>query len=160
MGGHQIQTASRDFPVRLAIGLLLISAMLGNHACTSMESGVGPASGEAAFAQTVKPLLEHRCAWCHDNEAPTAGLNLQDRDLVLNPSLGFLVPGKPDQSSLYQAVERDSRHMNVMPADGWGVTAAQKQALHDWIAAGAPWPDGEAGEIVRKDYRVDFDDYP
>ena len=33
------------------------------------------------------------------------------------------------------------------------------KALHDWIAAGAPWPEGEPGKVRKKDYRVVLDDY-
>jgi len=116
-------------------------------------------AGEEAFHSTVKPLFESRCVWCHSKRKPLAGLNLQDRAASLDPTLRFIVPGEPDQSRIYRAVTLESAHPNVMPGDGWGITRAQEGALKEWISAGAPWPDGREGEIKKKPYRVDHDDY-
>lgn len=48
-------------------------------------------------------------------------------------SSGTVVPGKPESSSLYQAVYNGS-----MPSGGTRLTNAELQAIYDWIAAGAP----------------------
>ena len=112
-------------------------------------------SAAVAFQKTVKPLFQQRCVWCHHDGKPSGGLNFQQRDTVL----AFIVPGKPENSRLYLAVARPDSHPQVMPGDGWGISAKQRNALEVWINAGAPWPEGKKGEIVRKPYRVEMDDY-
>ncbi|MGI9242959.1 MAG: c-type cytochrome domain-containing protein [Verrucomicrobiales bacterium] len=121
--------------------------------------GASLVSGEEAFTTTVKPLFESRCVWCHRDGKALAGLNLQDREASLDSALRFIVPGHPDQSRIYRAVTLEAAHPNTMPGDGWGITQSQKDALHAWIITGAPWPEGPEGEIKKKSYRVDFDDY-
>jgi hypothetical protein len=123
------------------------------------STGAPRSAGEEAFHSTVKPLFESRCVWCHGKRKTLAGLNLQDRSTSLDPALRFIVPGEPGQSRIYRAVTLESAHPNVMPGDGWGITRAQEAGLRDWIAAGAPWPEGSGGQIDRKPYRVDHDDY-
>ena len=126
------------------------------HLTTATKSG---SFGEIAFANTVKPLIEKRCVWCHSNRKPLAGLNFQDRTSVQNPEMMFVVPGKPDQSRIYNAVTRENAHPRVMPGDGWGITGEQKAALKKWVESGAPWPEGKAGQIRHRRFQVDREDY-
>lgn len=144
------------------IALASLSAMvLFLHACAGLKDGGAGASAkaEASFHAVVKPLFEHRCVWCHNDKVPNAGLNLQNRDRVFNSGLKFVVPGEPGQSLLYTAIGRHPQHLKAMPVDGWKITGEQAQAIRDWIAGGAPWPDGSDGMIQKKNYRVDLDDY-
>lgn len=145
-------------------GIALVSLVAINLfllACAGLKNGgtVAPAKAEASFQAIVKPLFEHRCVWCHNDKAPNAGLNLQNRDMVFHSGFKFVVPGEPGQSLLYTAIGRHPQHLKVMPVDGWKITGEQAQAIRDWIAGGAPWPEGADGVIRRKNYRVDLDDY-
>lgn len=130
-------------------------------ACVGLNHHDATTSAEAVsdFEEIVKPLFEHRCVWCHNDREPKAGLNMQSRSIVFNSSLRFVVPGKPEQSLIYTAIERHPQHLKAMPADGWKITDRQAQAIRNWIRGGAPWPDGREGEIRKKDYRVDLDEY-
>lgn len=144
------------------IALACLSAMvLFLVACAGLKngSGVATAKAEAGFQTVVKPLFEHRCVWCHDDREPNAGLNLQSREIVFNSSSKFVVPGKPEDSLLYTAIGRHPQNLKAMPVDGWKITDEQARAIRDWIAGGAPWPDGTDGVIRKKNYRVDLDDY-
>lgn len=141
----------------LTVAILTIGV---TSSCTSSSTHQTQtrASGDP-FVASVKPLFEHRCVWCHNHQSPLAGLNLQDREAVTDPKRGFLVPGRPDDSSIYRAVTRDFTHPKVMPGDGWGISQRHRQDLKRWIENGAPWPEGRKGKIIRKSYQVELDDY-
>lgn len=142
--------------------LLLVSASVAGGACSAPDPADDSrrrAASRAAFENRVKPLLESRCSWCHSNDLAHAGLNLQNRDNTLKGSRPWIVPGAPGKSLVYLAVTRRGSHPQVMPGDGWGITARQERALHDWIAFGAEWPDGPGGHIHRKPYKIVVDDY-
>lgn len=123
------------------------------------EKAITSTEAESDFETIVKPLFEHRCVWCHNDREPKAGLNLQSRELVYTSNSRFVIAGKPGQSLLYTAIGRHPQDLKAMPADGWKISAEQARAIHNWIAGGAPWPEGRDGKIRKKDYRVDLDDY-
>jgi mono/diheme cytochrome c family protein len=86
------------------------------------------------FANVVKTVLDRRsakfgagvCTRCH-------GI-LVDYEYVLDPSIGYVVPGKPESSKLYQAMKNGS-----MPAGGDSrMSDAEIKLVYDWIKAGAP----------------------
>ncbi len=146
---------------------MLAAASIAAFAMTACETTQTPnhpaeaakKSGEVAFQKTVKPLFQQRCVWCHHDGKPSGGINFQKRESILAPDTQLIVPGMPESSRLYLAVTRPNSHPQVMPGDGWGISAAQREALEVWIKAGAPWPEGKKGRIVRKPYRVEMDDY-
>ena len=148
-------------PITLALALAAAITLPGCDT-TGGRQGVGTTSrspGEDVFHTTVKPLFERRCVWCHSTREPNAGLNLQDRSAALEPKLRFIVPGDPGQSRIYRALTLESAHPGVMPGDGWGITREQESAVKNWIAEGAPWPEGRAGKIRRKPVIIEHDDY-
>lgn len=149
-------------PFKIIISLVACaSAVWLVPACSSqgpdLRSG-RTASGKDTFALAVKPLLEHRCVWCHNDEVAQGGLNFQDRASVFDSTRAFIVPGEPDKSEVYLAVTRGFKHPRVMPGDGWGISDHHRQALKQWIAEGASWPEGRRGTIKRKSYEVELDD--
>lgn len=93
----------------------------------------------AQFEEKVKPVLATRCAGCHNPEARVSALDVTARDALLQGGKGgpALVPGKPDESRLYQHVASGK-----MPPDG-KLPASDIEAIRAWIAAGATW-EGEA----------------
>src|SRR5687767_494153 len=103
-----------------------------------------PASAEdvAFFESKVRPVLADHCYRCHSSrsEKLKGGLLLDSREAVLKggetgPSV---VPGKPEQSRLIEAIG----YLNVdlqMPPKG-KLSAAQIADLTEWVKRGAPWP--------------------
>ena len=91
------------------------------------------------FETRVRPVLAENCYACHSSQAPQvmSGLRLDTRDALLQggdrgPAL---VPGKPSESRLIQAV----RHQGlVMPPNG-KLDDRQIADLEHWISLGAPW---------------------
>ena len=92
------------------------------------------------FVQTkVLPLFEARCFQCHDGTEETkGGLVLTSLASVIKggDSGQAIVPGKPDESMLIEAIRYEGFEMpprSKMPDAEIGI-------LVDWVTMGAPWP--------------------
>ncbi|MDF1843331.1 MAG: DUF1553 domain-containing protein [Rubripirellula sp.] len=90
------------------------------------------------FEIHVRPLLVTKCLNCHSSAKQEGRLSLTTReDLLRGGESGpAIVPGKPEQSLLLEALRYESLEM---PPDGQ-VKASQIAGISQWIAAGAPWP--------------------
>ena len=85
---------------------------------------------------------------CHSGSAPAEGLNLDapTYSKLVNvkakgaavTSLALVVPGKPDDSYLYQKLIQTMPAMGtLMPQTGEMLDTARLNLVRDWIAAGA-----------------------
>lgn len=95
---------------------------------------------EALFEQDVLPILKTRCFSCHSHKAGKAG-----GGLVLDSRVGWkkgggsgqaVIPGKPDDSLLIQAVEFDGLEM----PPGKRLSKQEIETLRNWVRIGAPDP--------------------
>ncbi|MFM7072367.1 MAG: PSD1 and planctomycete cytochrome C domain-containing protein, partial [Planctomycetota bacterium] len=86
------------------------------------------------FDGDVRPLLKNRCVKCHGPLQQHGKLNLSVPAAIARggASGAVVVPGQPQNSRLWQLVERDE-----MP-EGAPLSAEEKDLLKRWIAAGAP----------------------
>ena len=87
------------------------------------------------LAASVKELFRGHCFDCHGGTRTNAGVKILDRDLLVHKKK--VVPGKPDESLLYQLVT--AQDDSVMPPPGrppLGPDAAD--LVRRWIADGAP----------------------
>ncbi len=101
-----------------------------------------PTRGQIEFFESeIRPLLAEHCFECHSVRAKKlqAGLYLDSLTAMLRggDSGAAVVPGKPDESLLMEAV-RDAGY--EMPPGGKLPSSAIK-ALETWITMGAPWPE-------------------
>jgi len=89
-------------------------------------------------AEEVRGVFKAKCAGCHGPDLPKPkaqfGYVLDLRRLSANPEM--VIRGRPAESELWALVEHDE----MPPPDSphGPLTAAQKQAIRAWIAAGAP----------------------
>jgi hypothetical protein len=95
------------------------------------------------FEKKVRPLLLARCVACHGPEKSKGGLRLDAAGIARGGDSGpVVVPGRPDESRLIQAV-RQTGDLKMPP----------KQRLKDqeiadlvtWARSGAVWPAASAG---------------
>jgi hypothetical protein len=102
--------------------------------CSAPPTGASNAVGRD-FDATIAPILARRCLDCHSGSDPKGKLDLAKKASALagGESGAAIVPGKLDESALWEKVESDE-----MPPKA-PLLAAEKAALRDWIAAGAPW---------------------
>ena len=95
------------------------------------------------FESKVRPILEKSCFKCHSTHADSArgGLLLDTREGVLaGGNTGpALVPGKPDESLLVQAIRYKDEDLQ-MPPKGEKLSDEHIATLTEWVRRGAPDP--------------------
>ena len=112
--------------------LVIVIAAVASHA-------VAVERGEDFFERRVRPLLIERCGECHGADEPENELTLTSVDgIAKGGSTGpLVVPAKPNQSRLIQAVRYTSKLK--MPPER-KLPAAEIQLLEQWVRDGAVLP--------------------
>ena len=109
------------------------------------------------FERHIRPVLAEQCYVCHSENAPAVqgGLRLDTRAAVLQGghSGPSVIPGKAEQSRLYQALTYEDEGLKMPPQGKLGdeVLARFKQ----WIEMGAPDPRIESAEDPKRRPRSD-----
>src|SRR5262245_40423376 len=116
--------------------LTLLACIAGPSSTCSADA---PASEH--FEKHVRPLLIERCYKCHAGEKVKGNLHLDSASGLQTggQSGAVIVPGKPEESLLIQAVRQENKLK--MPPDG-KLTEAQIADLVAWVKAGAVFPEG------------------
>ncbi len=127
----------------LLIGFVLLPYLWAANPLALVASP--PKADEAFFESRIRPVLIKHCYSCHSAEGGEAkgGLTLDSRDAVRRggDSGPALVPHKPEQSLLLQALHYDTLEM---PPDGRLPEHVVKDFEH-WIAGGAVDPRQSSG---------------
>jgi len=104
-----------------------------------------PAADAPSFNRDVLPILSDNCFACHGPDAKQAkgGLRLDLRASATKPAKSgevAIVPGKPAASALVKRIETKDADKLMPPGDSHKkLTAAQKDVLKRWVAAGAKY---------------------
>ena len=106
-------------------------------------------SGLVSFPDHVKPILEAKCAMCHNKAGLPGRISLASRDEARRTgSLGvFIVPGHPEKSRFLTHVTSSHASVIAMPPVGETLTSDEAAILSRWIKQGASWPAGAAGNL-------------
>jgi mono/diheme cytochrome c family protein len=108
-------------------------------------AGLVRAESPPAFGD-VRVLFQAKCVRCHGEKVHKGGLDLTTPAGLLRggESGKVIVPGKPDDSLLFEKV-----HAGEMPPKKEGrLSAADVDLIRRWIAAGANTPEAEAKAAV------------
>jgi hypothetical protein len=97
------------------------------------------------FETKIRPVLSEDCYKCHSHEADRikGKLMLDSREgLLLGGTTGpAIVPGKPEDSLLIDAIRYTDEDLQMPPADHGGMLTNQQIAdLTEWVRRGAPEP--------------------
>lgn len=127
---------------------------LGLVLCTLGTVRADDQAAERDFTLKVLPLLKAKCFACHgdDPQDVKGHLDVRTRAGLLQGGQSgepSLVPGKPEESLLFQAVTWQT--LEMPPKENDRLTADQTELIRDWIAAGAPWPDEAAQRRHREE---------
>ena len=110
------------------------------------------------FEKTIRPLLVEHCYECHSQNADPvfAGLKLDTAHDVLAGGDGgkIVTPGKPDESSLIQAIRFEAGSEIQMPPEG-KLPDQAIAALTEWVRRGVPFPK-ETTPVRPADEGIDF----
>jgi hypothetical protein len=93
---------------------------------------------ERLFDTRVAPILTKRCLPCHNEELKNGGISFFDRESLLKGGQRgpAVVPGKPEQSVLVQALHH-AGELQMPP--GPKLPAKEIKVLTEWIRDGAVW---------------------
>lgn len=108
------------------------------------DEAVNP-SASVTYEQDVRPILKAHCFQCHGEEGtPKAGLDVRLRRLIAagGKSGAAIVPGKAEQSLIYQRVSK-----REMPPGEKKLSAEEIEVIGRWIAEGAKTARAEPAEI-------------
>jgi formylglycine-generating enzyme required for sulfatase activity len=104
----------------------------------------GALSAAVDFNTQIRPILVKECVMCHGGEKGAGGVRLHSREAAATGTT--LVPGKPDASMMYLALEKSPGQAGAMPP-GRQLPKPQRDSIRQWIAEGANWPAGEVLSI-------------
>jgi hypothetical protein len=92
-------------------------------------------SKAGGFDDEVAPVLARRCLDCHSGPEPKGKLDLSRKERALAGGEGgaAIVPGKPEESPLWEKVAAGE-----MPPKA-PLPEAERVVLRNWIASGAAW---------------------
>jgi Protein of unknown function (DUF1553)/Protein of unknown function (DUF1549)/Planctomycete cytochrome C len=115
--------------MKISICLAMASALIVSIGSTSLADDAG------TFDRSVAPILVRRCLDCHSGGDPKGKLDLSRRAQAIQGGKGgpAVVPGKPEESSLWERVESGEMPPKV------ALPAEEKRLIRDWIASGAGW---------------------
>lgn len=104
-------------------------------------------SSDEVFIKQVQPLLEARCAACHNEQNRSSGLSvLTLKDLLAGGARRgpAIKPGDPEKSVLIQILE--GKLSPRMPLGGEPLAEAEVKLIADWIRGLKPEAEAEAGK--------------
>lgn len=101
-----------------------------------------PGSAKPDYSREIQPLIHARCASCHNDSGPQAGLVLLTREAMLKggKSGPAIVPGSSQQSLLIQRVTGEKQPLMPMGSDP--LKSEEIALLKAWIDQGAQWTTG------------------
>ena len=154
-----LQFACQQWPVsgclwKVVFALAVFTALPGISFAQKSAKSTEITAADRLFTLEVLPLLKDKCFGCHgaDPADVRGDYNLLSKQGMLKggeseePSL---VPGKPRESSLYQAVMWEGYEMP--PKENDRLTKQETESIRKWIAAGAPWPNEETQKKIQRD---------
>ena len=102
------------------------------------------------FEGDVLPVLNAHCLQCHGGVHQKNGLDLRTLPTVLKggKSGPAVVPGKPDESLLWQKLAKDE-----MPKTDNKVSDANKKLIRAWIESGAKGAEKKAEAVAARPAR-------
>jgi hypothetical protein len=96
----------------------------------------------AFFEMKVRPLLVEKCFGCHSEaqKKSKGGLLLDSRSALLagGDSGPAIVPGKPEESRIIEAIRYANEDLRMPPKGK--LPNADIDTLTKWVRLGAPWP--------------------
>ncbi|MCP5560752.1 MAG: DUF1549 domain-containing protein, partial [Verrucomicrobiaceae bacterium] len=100
------------------------------------------------FEKEVRPILVKRCFECHSDTKQKGGLRVDHIGYLKSggDTGPALVPGKPEESALIEAVRYGNEDFQMPPKRK--LPDAEIAVLERWIQTGAAWPEDAAKKIV------------
>lgn len=124
------------------VGVLLL--------CPALHAEPVAKGGAVSFRKDIKPVLREKCLHCHNLETLPERVSFESRKLAFAKTAAgqpVIVPGKPEESLMVIFLESPRLHEKTMPMVGPRPNVDEIALIRKWIAEGAEWPAGPAGNI-------------
>lgn len=97
---------------------------------------------EDFFESKIRPVLVNSCLRCHGELKSSGELRVDSRDALIKggESGPAILPGKPEESRLVQAIQRHEDVSAMPPEKEKALLPDQVAAFVTWIKGGAVWP--------------------
>ncbi len=122
---------------RTCVGMLLAASLLvmSSHSACADER-------DDFFEAKIRPVLVGTCFRCHGGTKTSGELRIDSRETLLKggESGPAIVPGKPEESLLIKAIQRQADISAMPPEKDKALRADQVAAFVAWVKAGAAWP--------------------
>jgi hypothetical protein len=139
--------------------IFLVAAVFASQPASAQQPAKNASAEQIEFFEKrIRPLFVHHCYECHSQSAK----KLQGK-LLLDSRAGLLkggrsgaaiVPGKPQESLLIQAVRHEDKDLRMPPKSK--LSAQEITDLETWIKTGAATPIDRATSPDRKGGGFDF----
>ncbi|MGB7344542.1 MAG: PSD1 and planctomycete cytochrome C domain-containing protein [Pirellulaceae bacterium] len=148
-----------SFKLTIPLTVLLVGFFIANRSVAEQEPATDANKQEAKhFTLKVLPLLKEKCLGCHGVDADDlkGDYDMRSREVLIaggESEEAAIIPGKPDESPLYQAVMWEG--LEMPPKENDRLTEQQTEMIRHWIEVGAPWPsEEEQAEIKKAEWSV------
>ena len=127
------------------VGGCIVGGWIGSAAPISAATPDAVPDAEVDFRRDVLPILSNRCFRCHGPDEATreADLRRDEREQAVRAAageVGAIVPGRPEDSLLWQRITSDDPELRMPPAaTGEPLSDKERQTLHAWITSGAKY---------------------
>jgi len=100
------------------------------------------AESEQLFETKIRPVLVETCLPCHSSLKKSGGLRLDSPEAMLQggESGPAIVAGKPEESLLIRAIQRQGDVVAMPPEQAKALRPDQAADFVEWVKAGAVWP--------------------
>jgi hypothetical protein len=125
----------------IAISVISLAILLPTTVMSAAEEATQLAPVDLEFFEkNVRPILVARCYECHSDKESNGGLTLDNKLAILDggDTGAALVPGKPDESLLIEAIRYGNRDLQMPPKNR--LPDAEIAILEEWVGRGAPDP--------------------
>ncbi len=115
--------------------------------CCAGDAAFGEVPNIEFFERRVRPILVARCYECHGGVKTSGDLRLDTHAgrQAGGESGAAIVPGKPEESRLIDAINYES--LEMPPADRGKLNAAEIEVLTTWVAGGAVDPSDDVTKL-------------
>lgn len=117
-----------------------------------------PEDGLRFFEERIRPVLAEKCYSCHSAESEKLKGSLQVdhlSHLLAGGDTGpSVVPGKPDDSLLVEAIAYANPDLRMPPKEKLSTSVLED--FRRWITGGAPWPEESAPQAGQRATGVGF----
>ena len=127
---------------RWVLGVGLVCALPGGPAAPAGAAESAPVSPSAAISynREIRPILSDACFHCHGPDQKTRKGKFRLDVAEDAVTKGAIVPGKPEESKLVERIRSTGADEIMPPPEAHkALSAAQKDLLARWIAAGAAY---------------------